>query len=190
MEKLKVVGICGSLRKNSINKDLLLYLSKLLPENYMFELGDLSEVPLYNTDLEEDLPIAVKNLAEKIKNADVVIISSPEYNSSITGVLKNALDWISRPVTGTPLSNKLAAIIGATPGMLGTVRGQLHLREILYAMNAQLIRRPEVLISQAPSKINDMGEIIDEKTVSIMDNLVLAIIEEVEKKRESTAIRL
>lgn len=190
MKKINVVGICGSIRKNSINKDFLLYVSRLLPENCTFELTDLSEIPLYNTDMEEDLPNAVKNLAEKVKNADVVIISSPEYNSSITGVLKNALDWISRPVTGTPLSNKLVAIIGATPGMLGTVKGQLHLREILFAMNAQLIRRPEVLISQAPSKINDMGEVIDEKAVSVFDNLVLAIIEEIEKKKGSLAIQL
>ncbi|OCA88000.1 hypothetical protein A8F94_09230 [Bacillus sp. FJAT-27225] len=159
MKKINIVGICGSLRESSINKQLLTCVGRALPGDWTFELADLSDIPLYNTDLEENLPIAVKRLAETVGNADAVIISTPEYNSSVPGVLKNAVDWLSRPAAGMPLSNKLVSVIGATPGMLGTVRAQLHLREILFALNVQLLRRPEVLIPQASSKFTADGEI-------------------------------
>jgi chromate reductase, NAD(P)H dehydrogenase (quinone) len=184
MKNIKIVGICGSLRKDSINKNLLLHISRNLPENYTFALADLSEIPLYNSDLEEDLPQAVKGLAEQVKHADAVLISSPEYNSSVTGVLKNTLDWLSRPIVDTPLSNKIVAIMGATPGILGTVRAQLHLREILFALNAQLIRRPEVLIPHASTKFNEFGEIVDERAVVVLKQLTEALVEEIKRSKQ------
>ncbi|PLS17505.1 NADPH-dependent FMN reductase [Bacillus sp. M6-12] len=183
MNNIRILGICGSLRKESINKNLLLHMSKMLPENYSFELADLSALPLYNTDLESNLPQPVRILAEQVSRADAVLISSPEYNSSITGVLKNSLDWLSRPIVNTPLANKLVAIMGATPGLLGTIKGQLHLREILFALNADLIRRPEVLIPHAALKFNELGEVTDSKAIAVLNKLADALDEEVKVKK-------
>jgi chromate reductase, NAD(P)H dehydrogenase (quinone) len=180
MKRFNILGICGSLRENSINKNLLIKMGEFLPEECNFKLADLSGVPLYNSDLETDLPAAVLELAFDVQNADAVVISSPEYNSSISGVLKNALDWLSRPIVHTPLSNKVVAIMGATPGALGTIRGQLHLREILFALNAQVIRRPEVLIPHVSSKIDEDGFIVEERALGSLNCLAGAIVEEIE----------
>lgn len=180
MKRFNILGICGSLRENSINKNLLIKMGEFLPEEYELELADLSGVPLYNSDLETDLPASVAALASQVQKADAVLISSPEYNSSISGVLKNALDWLSRPIVHTPLSNKVVAIMGATPGALGTIRGQLHLREVLFALNAQVLRRPEVLIPHVSSKLDENGFLVEERALGLLNSLAGAIVEEVE----------
>lgn len=185
MSKFKVLGICGSLRKDSLNQKLLYSLSKKLPVNIKFEQSDLLNIPLYNEDLEEDLPSSVKELAEQVLSSDVVIICTPEYNSSIPGVLKNTLDWLSRSKVNTPFANKLVAVMGTTSGMLGTIKAQLHLREVLFALNAEIIRRPEVLIGNAHTKFSETGELIDERANLILDSLVIKIMDEIEKNSSS-----
>jgi chromate reductase, NAD(P)H dehydrogenase (quinone) len=184
----KIVGICGSIRKDSINKALLIEAGHFLPQPYQLEIADISTLPLFNSDLEEDVPESVQILGNLLGEADGVIISCPEYNSSITGALKNALDWLSRPATGTPLQNKPVAIMGATPGVLGTIRAQMHLREILFALNMDLVRRPELLIGQANGKIDASKHLIDERAISILKDLVGNLIEKVENKSEAIKI--
>lgn len=174
---MKIVGICGSIREHSINKALLYEARKRLPKGFEMEIADISQLPLFNSDLEEEkLPKVVEELAQLAKRADGFIISCPEYNSSITGALKNSLDWLSRAKVGTPLVNKPVAIMGATPGVLSTIRAQMHLREILFALNMDLVRRPELLIGQASQKFNELNQLMDEKALSIMEELILNLI--------------
>lgn len=176
---MKIVGICGSIRSNSINKALLIEARKFLPDNYELVIADISKLPLFDSDLEGDLPDSVKEIAKVVSDADGFLISCPEYNSSITGALKNALDWLSRPVVGTPLVNKPVAIMGATPGLLATIRAQMHLREILFALNMDLVRRPELLIGQASQKFNEQSQLTDERALSIMEELVQQLIKKI-----------
>lgn len=153
-----IVGFAGSLRKESINKALLLNAKELLPEGYRFTLADLSEIPAYNQDLESDLPAAVHELAALCQTADGFLISTPEYNYSVPGFLKNAFDWLSRPNVGRPLASKPVAIMGATPGMFGTSRAQSHLRDMLFGLNMEPVNRPEVLVPQAHTKFDETGD--------------------------------
>ncbi|MGX6443158.1 NADPH-dependent FMN reductase [Neobacillus sp. K501] len=188
VEARKIVGICGSIRKESINKALLIEAGHFLPQPYQFEIADLANLPLFNSDLEDEVPESVQILGKLVGEADAVIITCPEYNSSITGALKNALDWLSRPSTGTPLQNKPVAILGATPGVLGTIRAQMHLREILFALNMDLVRRPELLIGQANGKFDASNHLIDERAISILKDLVGNLVGKVEMKRETIII--
>jgi len=179
---LHIVGLCGSLRQHSINKSLLIQAGKLLPDHCQFTLADLSRIPLYNQDLEHDLPASVRELARLAQSADGFLISSPEYNYSVSGVLKNALDWLSRSFVGTPLAAKPAAIMGATPGQFGTARGQVHLRDILFGLNMAPVSRPEVLVSHADAKFDEQGALTDETTLQYMKQLVDNLVEAVEQR--------
>ena len=163
--KIKILGIAGSLRKGSLNKALLREAKKLAPENVEIEIADISEIPMYNGDIEAiGSPEPVKILKEKIKNSDALLIVTPEYNYSIPGVLKNAIDWVSRPVADSPLNNKPLGIMGAG-GMSGTIRAQLHLRQIAVFTNMIDMKRPEVLVQKAQDKFDSEGNLIDEPTI-------------------------
>jgi chromate reductase len=184
MSQLHIVGFCGSIRKDSINKALLLQASKLLPESCRFTYADISQVPHYNQDLEHDLPASVRELAQLAQSADGFLISTPEYNYSVPGVLKNALDWLSRQFVGTPLANKPVAIMGATPGMFGTARGQIHLRDILFGLNMNPVNRPEVLIAEGDKKLDvSSGVLTDETGLQFLKQLVDNLVDAVERGR-------
>ncbi|WP_019121815.1 NADPH-dependent FMN reductase [Brevibacillus massiliensis] len=178
-----VVGFCGSLRKGSFNRSLLLHAAAQLPGNYRFTLADISGLPLYNEDLERDLPQSVRDLAELAKSADAFLISTPEYNFSVPGVLKNALDWLSRKNVDTPLALKPVAVMGATQGMFGTAQAQVHLRELLYALNMSLVRRPLVLVGQVQEKINSDGQVTDEMTKQFIEQLIGNLVKEIEQNK-------
>lgn len=158
---LHVLGISGSLRKASYNSALLRVASELLPTGMTLEIYDLAPLPLYNQDLEADLPQAVQDFKASVAAADALLIATPEYNYSIPGVLKNALDWASRPRNASPLDSKPAAIMGAG-GMFGTVRAQAHLRYIAVELNLLLFNRPEVRITRPWEKFDAAGKLIDE----------------------------
>lgn len=177
-----IVGFCGSLRKQSLNRALLQQAAGFLPGDYRFTEADLSVIPLYNQDLEAELPQPVRELAELVRSADAILISSPEYNHSIAGVLKNALDWLSRPAAGTPLVHKPVGIMGATPGRLGTVRAQIHLRDVLFSLNMAPINRPEVLVGEAAGKFDANGNLADEATAQVLKQLVDNLRDVVEAK--------
>ncbi len=163
-DKLNILGIVGSLRKGSYNKALLRAAIELAPVNTEIEIVEINDLPLYNQDLENPLPLVVVELKEKIKNSDAIILVTPEYNYSVSGVLKNVLDWGSRPYGNNSFDGKPTAIMGASPGMLGTARAQYHLRQILQSLNMYTLNRPEVMVSNAAKKFDESLRLIDEPT--------------------------
>lgn len=154
---MKIVGIVGSLREDSYNNKFLKYVLENFGVDISSEILLINKIPLFNEELEDNVPVEVIEFKSKIKEADAVIISSPEYNYSIPGVLKNALDWASRDEN--PFNNKKVGIISASLGMLGGARMQYHLRQVLLCMNADVMRKPEIFISNCDTKINEINEI-------------------------------
>ena len=168
-----IVGLTGSLRRASSNKTLLENAAGFLPSHFRYTYADLGDIPLYNQDLETDgIPEPVLRLAELCRSADGILISTPEFNGQITGVLKNALDWLSRKPVDTPLALKPVAIMGATPGLGGTARAQTNLRQLLFALNMDAVNRPEMQLRQAPSKFDAVGRLTDESSRDILRQLV------------------
>lgn len=169
---MNILAISGSLRKESINYSLLRAAQALAPDGVTVTIHDYVDVPLYNGDVEQasGIPAGVTTLAEAIRSADGLLIATPEYNQSMPGVLKNALDWVSR-VDSPPIKDKPVAIMGATPGSLGTRLCQAHLRQTLLGLNAYVLKRPEIFVSQAGGKIKD-GEVTDETTRTLIGNLM------------------
>ncbi len=180
-KKIHLLGMCGSLRKESYNLKLMHAIEELLPENVTLTIADLGALPHYNNDLENDLPESVLKLIEQAKVSDALIITTPEYNYSIPGMLKNGLDWLSRQFADWPLRGKPAAVTGASTGTLGTVRAQLHLRDILFAFDME-IARPEVYVGHAQQKFDDDGRLIDEPTREFVQMLIDNLIETVGNK--------
>ncbi len=149
---IRVLGFSGSLRKGLYNTALLRAASELLPEGMTLGIFDLSPIPLYNGDVEvAGAPESVQNFKARIAAADALLIATPEYNYSIPGVLKNAIDWASRPPKDSPLNGKPLAMMGAG-GLLGTVRAQMHLRDILLHNNVLVLNKPEVYVARAAEK--------------------------------------
>lgn len=164
MDKLKVLGVNGSLRNGSNNKKLLKASIDLAPENMLIEEFDLTGIPIYNPDLEKEaLPEIVSEFKNKISESNGILIATPEYNYSITGALKNAIDWASRTPLNTPLNLKPLAIMGGSGGMSGTIRAQSHLRQIISHSNMMDMKKPEVLVTMIQDKFDENGNLIDEK---------------------------
>ncbi|MDI3321575.1 NADPH-dependent FMN reductase [Pinibacter soli] len=157
-------GVSGSLRKGSYNTKLLKTVTTLLPEDTTMEILSI-DLPLYNADLDvpaaAERPPAVVTFRNELAKADGLVIVSPEYNYSIPGGLKNAIDWASRGADA-PLLNMPVSVMGATTGMWGTVRMQLAFHAVFQFLNMKPVYKPEVLIAQAPSKFNEHGEFTDE----------------------------
>lgn len=165
MGDIHVFAFAGSLRVGSYNRALLRAALELAPFEVKAEVYDLDPIPLYNGDLEEhNYPQVVIDFKDKIRKADAILIATPEYNYSIPGVLKNAIDWASRPPRDIPFSEKPAAIIGASTGRFGTVRSQMHLRQVLFAVGLHVMNSPEIMVSQAAEKFDVEGKLIDERT--------------------------
>ena len=176
----QILGISGSLRKASYNTSLLRTASGLAPDGISIQIFDLSPLPLYNDDLaKENLPSAVDDFRSSIKQSDGILIASPEYNYSFTGVLKNALDWASTEPLGNLLAGKPIAIMGASRGVFGTTRGQLHLRQVLIASNANVIQRPEIYIRRAQTVINEQGNLSDDYARKKIQSLLAALVEKI-----------
>jgi chromate reductase, NAD(P)H dehydrogenase (quinone) len=170
-----VLGFSGSLRKGSFNAMLLASAAELLPENMTLETFDLSPIPLYNDDVRAaGYPDSVRAFRDRIAAADALLIVTPEYNFSIPGVLKNALDWASRP-PDPPLSGKPAALMGASTGNFGTVRAQLHLRHVCVYTNMFPVNKPEVLVARAHEKFDGRGRLADETTRGFVRDLLTAL---------------
>ena len=172
---MKVLGISGSLRKGSFNSMALRAAQKLVPAGMTLDIADISTIPLYNDDVRTaGEPEAVTALKAQVRAADAVLIATPEYNFSIPGVLKNTLDWLSRPPE-PPVDGKVVAIMGASPGPVGTARVQYDLRKVLVFMNAFTVNKPEVFISFAQNKFNAQGELTDEATAKFITDLLVAM---------------
>jgi chromate reductase, NAD(P)H dehydrogenase (quinone) len=154
---MRILGLSGSLRRDSHNTRLLAGASTLLPSGVELVVFDqLAAIPPYNEDDEHETPPAVAALKAAIAGADAVLVATPEYNASIPGVLKNALDWVSRPVAGTPLRGKPAAVVGASTGLFGAVWAQAELRKVLATIGARVVDR-ELPVGQADEALGDDG---------------------------------
>lgn len=170
-----VVGIAGSLRTKSFNRSLIAAAVELAPASMHIEVADLRPIPLYDADLQElGWPPAVAELRERVRAADALLISTPEYNHSVPGVLKNAIDWLSRGPE-SPISGKPLAIMGASNGGFGSVRAQLALRQVADGSGMVAMPRPEVLVSKAQEKIDASGVLVDEKTRHSIASLLRAL---------------
>ncbi|RPE12739.1 NAD(P)H-dependent oxidoreductase [Chitinophaga lutea] len=170
-----LVGISGSLRKGSYNTALLKAALELLPEGVTAEIADFSAVPVYNADLDTgDRPEPVRAFRETLARAQAILIVSPEYNYSIPGGLKNAIDWASRG-PDAPLLHKPVALMGATPGMWGTVRMQLAFKAVFQFLDMKQVVKPEVLVAQASGKFDAEGRLIDDKTIDLVQRALVAL---------------
>jgi chromate reductase, NAD(P)H dehydrogenase (quinone) len=170
-----ILGISGSLRRASYNTALLRVAAEVLPEDVTYEIFDLAALPFYNQDDEADLPQPVRAFKERIQVADALLIASPEYNYSFTGVLKNAIDWASRPRNESSLTGKPIAIIGAG-GRFGTVRSQLHLRQVLVETNSLTLNKPELMVTMPWEKFDKEGQLTDEATRKQLGELLAALV--------------
>lgn len=161
---LTILGVSGSLRAGSFNTAALRAARELAPDGVAIELFDLSPIPLYNEDVhQKGFPPAVEDFRTRIKAADALLIATPEYNYSVPGVLKNAIDWASRP-PGQPFDGKPIAIFGASPSFTGSARAQYHLRQVFIYLNGLILNRPEVFITSAHTKFDADGRLTDEPT--------------------------
>lgn len=173
-EPIRLVGLSGSLRKASVNTALLRAAAELAPEGVELEILSIRDVPLYDGDVQaEGMPPSVTRLQGLIAAADGLVIASPEYNFSVPGVLKNAIDWLSR-TSPQPFARKPIAIMGASPGRVGTARMQYHLRQILVCLDGDVLNKPEVLVGGAFTAIQD-GRLVDGKAREIVGRQMAAL---------------
>ncbi len=171
------VTLLGSLRKNSFHAAIARALPLLAPEGITIAAaGSIHELPHYDADLQaEGFPPALLEMAAAIQDADAVIIVTPEYNYSVPGALKNALDWLSR-LTPQPLAGKAVAIQTGSPGMIGGARAQYHLRQIMVFLDADVLNKPEIMVGGMYSKIHpETGEITDEETAALIAQQLVAL---------------
>ncbi|MBL6752130.1 MAG: NAD(P)H-dependent oxidoreductase [Nevskia sp.] len=170
-----ILGICGSLRKGSYNSAALRAAAALAPPDTRMEFAELADFPLYNADDQaRGIPAAVQRVGAQIRAADAVLFATPEYNYSVPGVLKNAIDWISR-LPEQPFAGKPCAIMGASPGRLGTARAQYHLRQVGVYLDMRFLNRPEVMIAAANEHFDAQGQLVHAPTAELVGKLVAAL---------------
>lgn len=163
MKTQKILALVGGISKNSINRKLFHAIKDITPENIEFSEFDISLLPFFSQDLEGDLPSIVRDLKSQVETADAIFFVTPEYNRSIPGVLKNAIDWASRPYGKSVWRGKKAAIVGMTPGKIGTAAAQQHLRLILSALGVFVLPLPEIYLIESET-LNDKGEFVSDRT--------------------------
>jgi chromate reductase len=187
---MRVLGISGSLRRDSHNTELLRAAATLLPSGVEFDIYDgLKEIPPFDEDDEHAAPPAVQRLRDEIAAADAVLIATPEYNHSIPGHLKNALDWVSRPKATSPLLNKPVAVIGASTGMFGAVWAQAETRKVLKAIGARVIDR-ELPVPTADEIVRDRAKLESSGTHSLLVGLLAELLQEAADRAERQATAL
>jgi chromate reductase len=170
---MNIIGVVGSLRKGSYNRAVMEAAKELAPAGTTIEIVDIGNLPLFNQDVEAAaFPAEAQALKDKVKAADGVLIATPEYNRSIPGVLKNAIDWMSRPYGQSAWAAKPVLVLGATPGMVGTAIAQEHLKNILLYLDARVMGQPELYIGGITEKLDASGKLTDQAT---RDHLAKAI---------------
>lgn len=173
---VNILGFAGSLRKDSYNKALLRAAVELTPKDARLEIFDLEGIPVFNQDLEQSMPDKVREFKSKIKSADAILFVTPEYNYSIPGVLKNAIDWASRPYGDNSFEGKPVAVMSASPGILGGARAQYHLRQVFVFLNVYPVNKPEVFVTSASQKFDEKGTLTDEKTKEVIKGLLVTLV--------------
>jgi chromate reductase len=174
-----LLGICGSLRKSSLNRALLDAVRDALPSTANMVMCEGLDLPIFNNDLDD--PLAVARLKAAIAAADGVVFGVPEYNYSIPGGLKNALDWVSRPPHASPLRKKPVGLVGAATGMSGTIRAQTHLRQMLLFSDSPCLLQPEVLIPRAHERFDADGRLTDPSTRVLLERFGAAMVAFIER---------
>jgi len=176
---MKILGVGGTLRKGSYSKALLLEAQKLAPEGVVIEITEIGDFPLYNPDIA--LPDSVQKFKNGIKEADAILFSTAEYNYSIPAALKNAIDWGSRPYGDNSWEEKPVAIMSESIGMLGGIKAQYHLRQIMLFTNMHPLNKPEFIVTKANEKFDEQGNLTDEHTKEKIKELLEALVKWVEK---------
>jgi chromate reductase len=176
-DKIRILGIAGSLRRGSYNRWALSAAAKLVPEGAEIEIFDLDGIPGFNQDDEQNPPAKIAELKQKVREADAILFVTPEYNYSVPGVLKNAIDWASRPYGDSAWDGKPAAIMGASVGSIATARAQYHLRQSLVFLNMYALNRPEVMIGNCANKFDADGNLTDESTKDHIRGLIQGLID-------------
>jgi chromate reductase len=173
---IRILGIPGSLRQASFNRAALQAAQERLPSEAALEIFDLNGIPPFSEDDEATLPPRVVELKAKIREADAILIATPEYNYSIPGVLKNAIDWASRPHGDNAWDGKPVAIMGASVGATGTARAQYHLRQVFVFLNMYPLNKPEIMISTAAQRFDERGRLLDETLRERIGQLLKALV--------------
>jgi len=173
---VNILGFAGSLRKGTYNRALLRAAAELAPKDARLEIFDLEGIPSFNQDLEKSMPDEVREFKSKIKSADAILMVTPEHNYSIPGVLKNAIDWASRPYGDNSFEGKPVAVMSASTGILGGARAQYHLRQVFVFLDMHPVNRPEVFVTMANQKFDEKGKLIDEKTNELIIRLLETLV--------------
>lgn len=177
VDPISILGIAGSLRKASYNRGALRAAQKLCPEGASLEICDIAGLPLFNQDEEQKPAAKIVELKQKIRAADSILIATAEYNYSIPGVLKNAIDCASRPYGDSAWNGKPVAIMSASVGMAGGLRAQYHLRQCFVFLNMDAVVQPEVAIPNASKAFDDQGNLIDEQSKQLIGQLLRALVQ-------------
>ncbi len=184
---LRILGLAGSLRRESYNRAALRAATQLLPPNMTLEIFELDGIPGFNQDEEQNPPAKIVEFKRRIREADAILIVTPEYNYSVPGVLKNAIDWASRPYGDSAWNGKPAAIMGASVGNIATARAQYHLRQIMVFLNMFPLNQPEVMIGNAASRFDKDGNLTDETTGKYIRHLLENLAEWTRRLQPATA---
>jgi chromate reductase, NAD(P)H dehydrogenase (quinone) len=174
---ITVLGIAGSLRRDSFNRATLRAAKSLAPEGVSIEIFELNGIPVYNQDEESNPPARVVELKARVRAADAILIATPEYNYSFAGVLKNAIDWASRPYGDSAWADKPVALMSASVGRFGGARAQYHLRQSMVTLNMHPVNTPEVMISEAANAFDAQGNLKDESAKRLIRELLTNLAE-------------
>src|SRR5690349_16295819 len=184
---VRILGIAGSLRRDSYNRATLRAATELVPAGATIDVFELDGIPGFNQDDEQNPPAKIVELKQRVREADAILIVTPEYNYSVPGVLKNAIDWASRPYGDSAWDGKPAAIMGASVGMIGTARAQYHLRQMMVFLNMFPVNQPEVMISRASERFDKEGNLVDDATKKLVRQLLENLVEWTDRVRATQA---
>ena len=184
-DSVKILGMAGSLRKGSYNRAALRAATTVVPQGATIEVFDLYGIPPFNQDHEKEPPQPVAELKAKVSAAEAILIVTPEYNYSVPGVLKNAIDWASRPYGDNAWDGKPVGMMGASIGTLGTARAQYHLRQMFVFLNMFPLNQPEVMIANAAERFDEHGNLNDAETTKRIKDLLVALVEWTRRLRKA-----
>jgi chromate reductase len=179
MSDIKILGIAGSLRGGSFNRKLLLNAQQLIPQGTKLDVYDLHGIPVFSEDDEKTPPAKITDFKARIRASDAILFATPEYNYSVPGGLKNAIDWASRPYGDSAWIGKPAAIIGASVGRMGSARAQYHLRQICVYLQVEVLNSPEVMVSSAHDHFDSSGKLTHESSREALADLLKALVDRV-----------
>ena len=186
-DTFRILGIAGSLRKASYNRAALRSAQTLAPPDAALEIFELDGIPAYNQDEENNPPRQIVELKRRIREADAILLATPEYNYSVPGVLKNAIDWASRPYGDSAWNGKPVAIMGASVGIFGSARAQYHLRQMFVFLNMHPVNQPEVMIGSAQHRFDEQGDLTDEQSKKLIATLLRNLVDHARQRREARA---